>query len=299
LRRPVCDFVGEPREDGQIWTDIADALGIIPEYPPELEAAAGKDRLQYAIALMGYMSENPDIGALLPFVVAKTLGKALDSPQLAAVWAVLAEYSQTGGAKLERAGYELTPMLGDELFQKLLDSGDDLLLGVQDTENNIGENIKTSDGKIHLHIPVLDDWMAKINPADELRLLENPNPDYPMTLMAGARSDYNANTRMRNKEWVGDKQPCTVQIHPEDAGELGLETGGLALVETEASSLDVEVEISERICRGIIVIPHGFGLEHCGKTVGVNVNYLTPARNRDPLAATPLHKSVPCRVSAK
>ncbi len=299
LRRPVCESVGEPREDGQIWTDIADTLGLIPEYPAELEELAAKDRLQYAMALMGYLDENPDGAATLPFVVAKTLGKALGSVQLSAVWAVLAQYSQTGGAKLERAGYELTPMLGDQLFQRLLDSADDLLLGVQDTENNIGENIKTPDGKIHLHIPVLDDWMDKINPTDELRSLENPNPNYPMTLMAGARSDFNATTRMRNKEWITDKHPCTMRIHPEDARQLGLETGGLALVETEASSVEVEVEISERICRGIIVIPHGFGLEHCGETVGVNVNCLTPARNRDPLAATPLHKSVPCRVSAK
>lgn len=249
------------------------------------------------MALMGYMGENPDIGGLLPFVVAKTLGKALDSPQFAAVWALLAQYSQTASIKLERAGYELSPMLGDELFQKLLDSPNDVLLGVQDTENNIAENIKTADGKVHLHIPVLDDWKARINPTAEAKALENQN--YPMTLMAGARSDFNANTRMRNREWIGDKQPCTMQINPEDAKELGLETGGLALVGTEASSLEVVVEISERVYRGIVIIPHGFGLEHCGKAEGVNVNYLTPARNRDPLAGTPLHKSLPCRVSAK
>jgi hypothetical protein len=58
------------------------------------------------------------------------------------------------------------------------------------------------------------------------------------------------------------------------------------------------VEVSERAHRGAVSVPHGFGLEHCGKVEGVNVNYLAPAGNRDPLAATPLHKSIPCRVSA-
>ena len=87
-------------------------------------------------------------------------------------------------------------------------------------------------------------------------------------------------------------------MHPEDAKELGLDTGMKALVETERGSLELEVEVSTSPCRGMVIIPHGFGLEHCGQVRGVNVNYLTPAKNRDRLAGTPLHKSLPCRVSA-
>jgi anaerobic selenocysteine-containing dehydrogenase len=142
--------------------------------------------------------------------------------------------------------------------------------------------------------------MARINPQDELEALETT--DYPMLLMAGERSDFNATTRMRNRDWMGGKtggkRACTMKIHPEDAEALGLETGSTALVETRASSLEVEVEVSDRPYRGTVSIPHGFGLEHAGRVEGVNVNYLAPAGNRDPLAATPLHKSIPCRVSA-
>jgi anaerobic selenocysteine-containing dehydrogenase len=36
LRRSVCEPVGEPKEDAEIWSDLADALGLIPEYPPAL-----------------------------------------------------------------------------------------------------------------------------------------------------------------------------------------------------------------------------------------------------------------------
>ena len=102
---------------------------------------------------------------------------------------------------------------------------------------------------------------------------------------------------MRHKDWMGEKQPCTLKMHSEDAKELGLDTGMKALVETQRGSLELEVEVSASPCRGMVVIPHGFGLEHCGEVLGVNVNYLTEAQNRDRLAGTPLHKSVPCRVS--
>jgi anaerobic selenocysteine-containing dehydrogenase len=299
LRHPLCEPIGEPKEEAEIWTDLADALGLIPDYPRELEELAQKNRLEFAVALMDYLGKNPDNAPMLPFVMAKTLGKALNSPALTVLWGLLGQYCQTAGPKLERAGHTPSLTLGDELFQRFIDKPVDILLCVDDVENNLAENLRTSDGKVHLHIPVLDDWMARINPVAELEALESK--DYPMLLMAGERNDFNATTRMRNRTWISGKtsgkRACTMKIHPEDAKELGLESGGIALVETEASSLEVEVEVSERAYPGSVSIPHGFGLEHCGKVEGVNVNSLTPARHRDPLAATPLHKSIPCRVS--
>jgi anaerobic selenocysteine-containing dehydrogenase len=297
LRHPLCEPVGEPKEEAEIWTDLADALGLIPDYPPELEELARKDRMQFAAALMGYIGGNPDSAPMLPFIAARTLGVALDSAALTLLWAVLNQYCQTAGPKLERAGHTPSLTLGDELFQRFVDAPCDILMGVDDAENNLAENLKTSDGKVHLHIPVLDDLLTKINPGDELEALEGT--DYPMLLMAGERGDFNATSRMRNREWMKGKHACTVKIHPEDAEELGLETGSTALVETQAASIEVEVEVSDRPYRGTVSIPHGFGLQHNGQVEGVNVNYLSPAGNRDPLAATPLHKSIPCRVSAR
>ncbi|NQU07295.1 MAG: molybdopterin-dependent oxidoreductase, partial [Candidatus Abyssubacteria bacterium] len=183
MRRPVCEALGEPKEEAEILTDLADALGLIPDYPAELEELAATDRLQYGMALMNYVGENPAAAGMMPFIVARTLGKALDSPALSLLWAILARYCPTAGAKLERAGYTPSPTLGDEIFEKLKDTPGDILLGVQSTEDNLAESIKTPDGKVHLHIPALDDWVAEINPADELKALENK--DYPMLLVAG------------------------------------------------------------------------------------------------------------------
>ena len=297
MRHPVCESLGEPKEEAAILTDLADALGLIPEYPAELEELAAKDRLQYGMALMNYLGENPGNADRLPFIVARTLGKALDSPALSLLWALLARYSQTAGPKVERAGYALSPTLGDELFEKIKETPGDHLLCVQDMENNLADSIKTSDGKVHLHIPALDGWVNEINPVDELKALESG--DYPMLLVAGERTDFNANSLMRNPEWTGGTRACAMRVHPEDAKELGLETGKMALIETDAGSLEVEVEVIDRPARGMVIIPHGFGLEYQGQADGVNVNVLAPARNRDRLAGTPLHRFIPCRVSAK
>jgi len=46
----------------------------------------------------------------------------------------------------------------------------------------------------------------------------------------------------------------------------------------------------------MVLLPQGFGLDFDGGSVGVNVNLLTPAGNRDRIAATPYHRRVPCRL---
>jgi anaerobic selenocysteine-containing dehydrogenase len=55
--------------------------------------------------------------------------------------------------------------------------------------------------------------------------------------------------------------------------------------------------VSEQVRRGMILIPHGFGLLYDDKVYGINVNRLTKNTHRDPLG-TPLHRFVPCRVEA-
>lgn len=294
LRRPVCEALGEPKEEAEIYTALADSLGLIPAIPRELEAAA-QDRNQFALALMNYLAEHPQSAEMLPFIIAKTLGKALGSPALSLLWGVLARYCQTGGRGLERAGYTVSPGLVNELFDKLVKTPGDVLISVQDVENNLVENIKTHDKKAHLHIPALDEWVERITPENELKALENTR--YPMILAAGARTDFNANSLMRNPEWTGGVRACSVKIHSQDAEKLGLSNGKPAVVETAAGKVVLPVEVSDATHPGMAIIPHGFGMDYNGQMDGVNVNYLTPAKNRDPVAATPIHKYTPCRIS--
>ena len=58
------------------------------------------------------------------------------------------------------------------------------------------------------------------------------------------------------------------------------------------------MEITDAARLGQVIMPHGFGLKFGGKVYGANVNRLTKNTHRDPIAGTPLHRYVLCRVEA-
>ena len=68
-------------------------------------------------------------------------------------------------------------------------------------------------------------------------------------------------------------------------------------VTTEAGEETIEVEVTEATRKGMVIIPHGFGLVYDGVKYDVNVNRLTKNTHRDQLG-TPMHRYVPCRVEA-
>jgi anaerobic selenocysteine-containing dehydrogenase len=121
--------------------------------------------------------------------------------------------------------------------------------------------------------------------------------EFPLILNAGRHMKYNANTLMRNPEWNEGKRACTVSINPAEAEALGLTDGQQVRVTTEAGSEVGELQVSDQIRHGSVMIPHGFGLIYEGKSYGINVNRLTKNTHRDPIG-TPLHRFVPCRVEA-
>jgi len=105
-----------------------------------------------------------------------------------------------------------------------------------------------------------------------------------------------ANTQLRDPAWNKGRRVSTLSMNPEDAQSLRIVDGQMVRVTTEAGSVDIEVEASEAVRPGHLIIPHGFGLVFEGDTYGVNVNLLTKSTHRDRIAGTPLHRYVPCRV---
>jgi len=103
---------------------------------------------------------------------------------------------------------------------------------------------------------------------------------------------------MRNPEWNKGKRACTAAMNPADVERLGLADGRRVRVSTEAGCGVIEVEATESVRTGMVLIPHGFGLNYMGTESGLNVNRLTKNTHRDRLAGTPLHRYVPCRVEA-
>jgi anaerobic selenocysteine-containing dehydrogenase len=137
--------------------------------------------------------------------------------------------------------------------------------------------------------------VLSIDAASEARALE-PDAAYPLVLNAGRHFDKNANTLLRNPAWNKKGLACTLLMNPADAEALDLSDEQMVRVTTEAGEELIELEVSQAVRRGQVIMPHGFGLVYDGEVFGANANRLAKNTNRDEFAATPLHRYVPCRV---
>lgn len=288
MRRPVIAPEGEPLECGEIFTRIADAMGMIPPLPDSLVQAAEGDRAIFAGELMKAAHADPGLFKVMPFVLAKTLGRKMGSAHLAGLWGLL--FAAPGKLRKAAAAAGLDPD-GEKLFQAILDHPQGLWLGKLDETANMAD-IRTPSGRIELFIPEMDAWMAALTPEREAAALQ-PDPAFPLILMAGRHDRTNANTLMRDPSWNHGRRTGTLTMHADDAADLGLVDGQRVRVATAAGEETVELEIRPNARPGQVILPHGFGLVHGGEKTGANVNRLTQSSHRDGFAATPLHRYVP------
>lgn len=295
IRRPCCESEGECLEEGEIFTRLADALGILPAIPETLFQRPREDRGLFAMELLQFVGNDKKAARFLPFIVAKTLGRELGSAHLSALWGLLMMYPRHAGEHIAGAGYEPSPLVGEELFRKLLDHPEGAVIARMPEKDNLN-SLRTPDRKIHLYIEEMDSWMQEIEASFEEQRLKNA--EYPFVLLAGRHFPFNANTIMRDPAWNSRKPVCNLLMNEEDARALGIKDEAEVRLTTEASQVSVPVEVSGIPPRGTVVLPHGFGLVHRGETYGVNVNRLTKSTHRDRIAATPLHRYVPCRIEA-
>lgn len=295
MRRPIIEPEGEPLEAGEIQLRLADRLGLIPPIPDSLYQAAGKGRSAFGAALMDYARREPAAPKVMPFVIGKTLGKALGSAHLAALWGIFQTAPKAFHENAARAGFTPGAGLGEKVFQEILDHPEGVWIGQVDPEKNF-DHLQTEDRKINLYIPELVDTVRGIDAEREEAALK-PDPKFPLILMAGRHTSMNANTLMRDPTWNKGRRACTLAMHPSDAQRLALLDGKQVRVTTGAGSVEIELEVTDTARQGHVAIPHGFGLVHQGRAYGVNVNRLTKNTNRDFLG-TPMHRYVPCRVEA-
>lgn len=113
------------------------------------------------------------------------------------------------------------------------------------------------------------------------------------------------NTWMHNvKVLVKGKDRCTLLVHPDDAAELGLIDGADARVSSEAGSIEVPVEVSDEMMRGVVSLPHGWGHNKPGTRLsvareyaGVNSNLLAPGHFVDELSGNAAVNGIPVEVA--
>jgi len=292
---PVVEAEGEQKEDTEIFTLLADAMGLIPQIPESLHEAAKRDLNAYRQELATYLTTFPESGKVLNFIVAKTLGSAMGSTLLASIFPMFMQLSKTRQEEAAKAGFPVGPDQGLSIYQAIMNHPEGVLIGLRDPEKNMAQ-ISTDNKKIQLFNSEVEDWIKQINPGDE-EVQIRPDEQYPLILMAGRHMDTNANTAMRDPAWNKLRKPCRLAIHPADAEALGILDTQKVRVVTEAGEEIIESEITTDARKGQVIMPHGFGLVYDGVQYGVNVNRLTKNTNRD-FVGTPMHRYVRCRVEA-
>jgi anaerobic selenocysteine-containing dehydrogenase len=123
-------------------------------------------------------------------------------------------------------------------------------------------------------------------------------------LLIGRRHVRSCNSWLHNSErLVRGKDRCTLMVHPEDAGRLGLSTGDQARVKSNVGELVAPVEVTDAVMVGVVSLPHGYGhnrngtqLDVASRFAGVSVNDLTDPAEVDRLTGNAVLNGVPVSV---
>jgi formate dehydrogenase len=298
LRKPLFDAPAGVLPEAEIHARLVEALGAMPtELCDELRACLQKDgRHAYRERFMQSLGEDPQLAAVAPVVLYRTLGPSLpDGAAAGAVlWPLCIELAMREPEAVSRAGFTGDAISAAEaLFDAILCEHSGVVFARDDFAavwKRLGH-----DGQIQLALPKM---------LEELETLQNgPEPltseDYPFILMAGERRDYSANTIYRDAGWRRKDRDGALRICSADAKRLGLVDGGQARITTRTGTALTLVEVNDRMQPGHVSLPNGFGLDNRdGGRIGVAPNELTSLRDMDKFAGTPWHKVVPAQIEA-
>ena len=80
-----------------------------------------------------------------------------------------------------------------------------------------------------------------------------------------------------------------MEIHTENASELGIMEGDWVIVESPRGSAKFKARVTDDILKGVVNMDHGWGGDS-------NVNFLTDDRDLDPISGFPAFRQGLCRV---
>lgn len=281
------------------------------DYSPAVFEATGLDEFAILVKLTG---------------IALGMGAEADSDQLAAaslMASVQEAVSSSDSVIAGRDPAEILAMLGErpwperflDLMLRLGHRGDGFgadpegltLARLEESPHGIDfgplqprldQVLVTSSGKVDLAPETITADLARLAAAMAIE------PEQDLVLI-GRRQLRSANSWLHNVEvLVKGKERCTLQINPDDAARIGLEDGATATIASAIGKLDVAVEITADISRGVVSIPYGWGHKLDGAKLsvaevrpGVNTNILTDSSQVDPLSGNAVLNGIPVTVS--
>jgi anaerobic selenocysteine-containing dehydrogenase len=123
-------------------------------------------------------------------------------------------------------------------------------------------------------------------------------------LLIGRRHLRDNNSWMHNSErLVKGRNRCTLMIHSEDAQKLNLDNNVVVKVSSRVGSIELPIEITDQMMRGVVSMPHGYGharkgvqLDIASKHAGVSINDLTDELVLDELTGNAAFNNVAVKV---
>jgi len=306
LRPPVVPGPAEALPEPEIYARLVEAMRLVPEPPAELVAlgAGAVADPDGAAAFLGTaMAAAGGSQANLLFWSYRTLGPHLPSPALTALWAQAHANAFTRlDAVLRTLGdawREQSPFaVAAELFRRILAHPEGVEIGRLDPERGLDGVIGFDDQKVRLAPPPM---LAEIGRA--ARSDRPSDPNFPLVLAAGLRTQWTANTIQRDPAWRKGRGPhCALNLSPADAAALGIAGGERVRLVTKRGALELPAAIDKRLQPGHVWVPNGFGARYpkdgtgVFEAAGVNLNELTSSDERDPFTGCPQHKYTLCRV---
>ncbi|WOT06903.1 molybdopterin-dependent oxidoreductase [Shewanella youngdeokensis] len=184
-------------------------------------------------------------------------------------------------------------------LQKLIDNPHGIDLGP--LKPCLDERIKTAEGMINLLPQLYVDDLPRLN-----AIMDSPitDPRYPFELI-GRRLVKSHNTWTQNStRLVKGKNPCTLELHPQDAATLGISKGQMVKVSSRVGEIIIEAVVTDDISQGVVCMPQGWGHNQKGtrmttaaKQPGVSMNDLTDANKVDTLTGNAVLNGIPVAIS--
>ena len=305
IRKPVLPPLEGTLTEPEIYSRLIKAMGELNDDLSELKVAAKKDRENpgqgiYQMAFMMATMKNHNLKKYGSIVLRETLGKALpDNADASAVlWFAAQLYAMKYPKAILKAGIEGDQKtLGDNLFNKIINSPSGVVVSHHDIENH-WDLLRTPDKKVHLFIPELLEWLEKL--PEQLNKYNSVEKEFPFNLIAGERRTYNANTVIRHPEWRKVDKAGYLKINPVDAAHFNIAENDSVKLTSPTGSLKILATITDEVQAGVLSMPHGhglnYGVEKGYEEVGAMANLLTSTDYCDPLAKTPYHKNVRVRL---
>jgi anaerobic selenocysteine-containing dehydrogenase len=125
-------------------------------------------------------------------------------------------------------------------------------------------------------------------------------------ILIGRRQLRSNNSWMHNsRRLMKGPDRCTAIVNPDDARARGLTDGDRVRVASRSGAIELPLEVSDEIRRGVISIPHGFGHDRPGvgwsvaaAHAGASVNDITDPGLVDRVTGNAAMNAVPVRVEA-